>query len=188
MTTGFSALVADQSTLWALCRDADAVQAVNLSVESACFVFTFDMTVPVASAFARSFLVLLKEKVCRSTSPDVSVACGLSHRTAKNGRCDDVSEILANIIAGAIPNPEDSTEARQELVGHFGSRSPGNRAAASSGAGALKRREAPSVVNFLHFKKKKKKKNDTCLGHVDLISAIEVASSFDKVSVSQFVC
>ena len=82
MTTGFSALVAAQSTLWALCRDADAVQAVNLRVESACFVFTFDMTVPVASAFARSFLVLLKENDCQSTSPDVSVACGLSHRTA----------------------------------------------------------------------------------------------------------
>ena len=77
---------------------------------SACFVFTFDMTVPDAPAFARSFLALLKENEVGSQVQTYLLRVGCLTVQQMYGRCDDVTEILANIIAGAIPNPEDSSE------------------------------------------------------------------------------
>ena len=67
------------------------------------------MALPVAPAFARSFLSLLKENEVGPQVQVISVACGLSPPFSRcMGRCDDVTEIQANIIAGAIPNPDDS--------------------------------------------------------------------------------
>ena len=73
------------------------------------FVFTFDMAVPVAPAFARSFLALLKENDVGPQVQTYLLRVGCLTVQQMYGRCDDVTEIQANIIAGAIPNPDDSS-------------------------------------------------------------------------------
>ena len=81
----------------------------NCGRVSACFVFTFDMAVPVAPAFARSFLALLKENDVGPQVQTYLLRVGCLTVQQMYGRCDDVTEIQANIIAGAIPNPDDSS-------------------------------------------------------------------------------
>ena len=81
----------------------------NCGRVSACFVFTFDMAAPVAPAFARSLLALLKENDVGPQVQAYLLRVGCLTVPQMYGRCDDVKEIQANIIAGAIPNPEDSS-------------------------------------------------------------------------------
>ena len=67
------------------------------------------MALPVAPAFARSFLALLKENEVGPQVQSYLLRVGCLTVQQMYGRCDDVTEIQANIIAGAIPNPDDSS-------------------------------------------------------------------------------
>ena len=67
------------------------------------------MAVPVAPAFARSFLALLKENGVGPQVQTYLLRVGCLTVQQMYGRCDDVTEIQANVIARAIPNPDDSS-------------------------------------------------------------------------------
>ena len=67
------------------------------------------MALPVAPTYARSFLSHLKENEVGPQVQSYLLRVGCLTVQQMYGRCDDVTEIQANIIAGAIPNPGDSS-------------------------------------------------------------------------------